>query len=646
MLVKTAHLLGVGSIPKSKSSALEWLERNSVANQKSGQNYLFEVLTLPDAERREYLSREIEDSGLEIGAYDEPAHDALNAAPPSLRSEAYRRATIAQQLMSMGEAVSWADRVAIMQERFGSKGTSKPSLKRILKAVEGLDPINFAPALLPAHQGRTARADMSDEAWKIFLAIVQKAAPTHALTAVYDDVAELAKKRGWDWPSYATVNRRWNGLPEIERQTLRHGCKRAAKELYQSRRRSVANMQALQVVEMDGRTLDLWATFEDGTVARPTIVALVDRASFKTLHHVIGKAETALLTRDLILGACDRFGIFDRLLTDNSRSFSSLMIAGGVRHKFRNAGTRLPEWEPPGLCEHLGIDLKYTLPHNPGAKIPETKFAKLSRRVDTRPEFAGSHAGHTPMDKPNDHTVPVPIELVRDIYAREVEKDNAKRGRRTENARKGESYDDTFNRLSANRQHRPMSPKQRWRASLVYDIRTVDRVGQIKVNGWVYGRDSVDGSQEHLMPYCGLPVLIGTDPSNYAAPAIAFDMDTRREIMAGIQPDLAGDYMDRDGAREAARERQRLSKLTRLIEAQHSTDLTDVYADLNQGQDLARQDDPRRSNVVRPTFHDPIRKPYGTPSEAQQRKENKEFLARMKADQSKRKAGGGNHQPF
>ena len=391
---------------------------------------------------------------------------------------------------------------------------------------------------------------------------------------------------------------------------------------------------------MDGRTLDLWAKFEDGEIARPTMIALIDRSSFKALHFVIGKAETALLTRDLILQTCDQFGIFDNLLTDNSRAFSSLLVAGGVKHKFRNAGTRHPEWEPPGVCEHLGINLKFTKPSNPGAKIPESKFSKWSCKIDTRPEFNGAHSGPNPGEKPEGRIVPVPIELVERIYRREMHKDNAKLGRRTLNAKKGESYDQTFQRLLEGRIKQPMQPKQRWRASLLYQIRKVDRLGQVCANGWVYGNDKEDGSQETLLRYEGMPILIGTDPSNFAAAAVAFDLDTRREIMAGIQPSLAGDYEDADGARKAAKERKRLAKITHEIDAAYNKDLTDVYAELDSDTPTGVIDDPRPKNIVKPQFKDGLQKKRENITA--QKSKSDDFWARQLVTPNERKASGSN----
>lgn len=100
--------------------------------------------------------------------------------------------------------------------------------------------------------------------------------------------------------------------------------------------------------------------------------------------------------------------------------------------------------------------------------------------------------------------------------------------------------------------------------------------------------------------------MIGTAPANYAAPAVAYDMDTRRQIVAGILPDIAGDYEDIEGAREAARERARLRKKTSDIKAVHDMDLTEFHASLNVGHTPRNLDDPRPANVVQPQFSGPL----------------------------------------
>jgi len=93
-------------------------------------------------------------------------------------------------------------------------------LKRLSKAVEGVDPINFAPAfcpgpfapaLLPGHgKSGPPSAEPPPEAWALFLSILQKAGEDFPLIAAWRDVTDLKGLKGWEWPSIATVRRRWN----------------------------------------------------------------------------------------------------------------------------------------------------------------------------------------------------------------------------------------------------------------------------------------------------------------------------------------------------------------------------------------------------------------------------------------------------
>jgi len=546
---------------------------------------------------------------------------------------AERKAGIARLLWAMPSDATWGERIEIVKKQFGDKGTSKPSLKRILKAVEGVDSINFAPALLAGYKGRSATADVSQEAWDAFLSLVKKSFYTHRLSAIYDDIAEQVEKNGWHWPSRATIHRRWHQLDKLTQYTLRHGAAKAEKMVYQPHLRDISNLQALQWVEMDGRTLDLWAQFEDGTVGRPTLLAWVDRASHKALGIEIGKSENMQLVRKLSLKICDEFGIPANLATDNGSAFASPHIAGKVKHSFRGKHDR--EWTPVGLFETLGINVLFNKVKNLGAKIPESKFSKWSRTIDASSEFEGAFSGHNPGDKPDSKVVPVPIELVRKIYQDRVSKCNEKPGRRTQNARKGESYNQIFNRLLAGQTRRVMTPGQRYRASLQFEKRTVNHLGQIRVNGCVYGFDSEDGSQDKLLRYTGKQIMIGTDQSDYSAPAVVYDLDTRRQICGRVLPSLMGDFEDKEGARKSGREHARLRKLTREIEKSHDKDLTEFYKGLNVDIPVSELDDPRPKNVVQAQFNDPM--------QGHTSKKNKDdFWARHLPPRKERKSNGGN----
>lgn len=63
-----------------------------------------------------------------------------------------------------------------MRERFGAEAPSRASLKRILATVQGVDPINFAPALLAGYQYESGHhATIHPDAWSFFLTTLHPA---------------------------------------------------------------------------------------------------------------------------------------------------------------------------------------------------------------------------------------------------------------------------------------------------------------------------------------------------------------------------------------------------------------------------------------------------------------------------------------
>ena len=597
---------------------------------------------LPKPERRAWAEREAARTGLKPGVYDGTAHAAFLEAPASMRAAAERKAAIARLLLTEGAGLSWADRVSLVAERLGSAGVSKATLRRILAAVEGVDPINHAPALLAGHgTAAPAPAAMSDDAWRLFRGLIRDAGAEWPLRQAWRDVRDVKARFGWDWPSYETVVRRWHALPTAERLALRHGTEAAVKALAQPVRRDKTSIAPLDWVSLDGRTLDFWVDWGDGRERRPVMLALVDVASDVVLGWELAESENAAATLRLLCRTVERHGIFDRLYTDNGSAFAGHVVAGGAVHKFRrrNRDERRPE--PPGACRHLGIELTFALPGRGQSKAAERTFATLSRAIDDRPEFKGAHAGHAPGASPGPGVRSVPVAEALRIIEREVGRHNREPGRRSQGAR-GRSYEAVFKAGLKGRATRRATAAQLRLAGLVYKPAAVDRHGQVTVGGWTYGGpDTQDALLRH---HKRDRIWIGQDPADLSAPAVAFDPATGRCICPRLEAIVPGAYGSLDGARTAARNakavRAAIAAAERAQETASDAELHAALAALDGGgPDPAPQ--PARK-VVAGRFGAPLRaRPAAEPGERPGEAVPAEFYRNMDRKLGLRGPGGG-----
>ena len=261
MIIRANSVVGLGSIPTCRKNAKRWLERAGVAftwlKTEGGDAPHISLADLPEPERIAYLEREITAKALPQGEYDDAAHSAYLAAPVSIRSEAERRAAYVRILTKLGVSVGWDERLRILRNEFGENTPSKVTLKRYLKAVKGVGPINFAPALMPDYKtGGAPRVELSDEAFSLFMTIVKKAAPTFPLKQAWRDVRDIAKVNGLAWPSFPTVYRRWKALPLEQQLVARNGKSNTVKRLTQPVLRDKTSLKVLECVSLDGRTQD------------------------------------------------------------------------------------------------------------------------------------------------------------------------------------------------------------------------------------------------------------------------------------------------------------------------------------------------------------------------------------------------------
>lgn len=640
MLAITTDLMGLGSIPSSKPGCLAWLKRNGVRAIKQGNSFAFNVFDLPASELKAYLSYRAEALGVDFGTYDDEAHSEFLKAPASLRDRAERDAAIAVYLVQIGDDCSWPERTELVQEKFGTERTSQTTLKRLLKAVQGVDPINFAPALLPAYRGGAGRVDMSEDAWRFFMTTIRDASRDFPLKQAWRDVRDISPKMGWKWPSYPTVYRRWTELDEAQRLSARFGRADAVNALTQPALRDKTTISALEWVSLDGRMQDFWVDWGDGRAVRPVMLALIDVASNKVIGYELAPSENAAGTVRLIRKTCEQYGIFDRLYTDNGSSFAGHLVAGGNPHRFRNAGRKPDAVQPLGICKILGIKLHFALPKNAQAKIAERTFASLSRVIDDRPEFKGCHAGHNPGASPEANVVPLPIADALDVIEREIARHNHEAGRRSSGAN-GRSYEAVFRAGMKKRIHRKPTARQLYLAGLIYTPVAVDRNGQVKKNGWVYGGPE---TQNTLLKFhgTGQKILLGRDPDDFNAPAIAFD-EQGNLICEGIAPIIAGPYGSVDGIRQAARNRKAARAAVAAGEAANDYLTDEEFKKALAALDTPHSDENRPApQVVAGQFGSPL-KQSKTPVTERSNSIPEEFLRNM--DTKLAALRGGNGKP-
>lgn len=237
--------------------------------------------------------------------------------------------------------------------------------------------------------------------------------------------------------------------------------------------------------------------------------------------------------------------------------------------KHRNRGNRRRDLEPPGVFKLLGFNLHFNKPENPRGKKVERTFADLSREIDTGPWFRGAHAGSNPGERPEGKITPVEWDRFVRVYGERIAEYNARKGRKSRacKATGTRSYNDAFEAMRAGRPPKVLPESQLRLATMEWTLTTVQPDGRVRgQDGWVYGEDLDDGSQDKLLRFKGRKVWVGTDPLDRSKPALVWNPETDRIIMDGVHAVIRGKFADKEGARRAARKEANLRKALKRVE--------------------------------------------------------------------------------
>jgi putative transposase len=462
----------------------------------------------------------------------------------------------------------------------GVQVDAKPStLWAWLKLVSGVEVADRLPVLAPRRKGGGREAGVDAEAWRVFLSdYLRPERPT--LASCYDRVKrEYCAPRGLKLPHPKTLARRLEREVDPRVVISRREGADALRATLPHQSRSVADLHALECVNIDGHRWDVFVKWPDGHIARPMMVAIQDVYSRKILAWRIGETESAVLTRLAFADLFKSYGIPKTCLLDNGRAFASKWITGGTANRFR---FKIREEEPTGILTALGVQVRWALPFRGSSKPIERAFRDLCDTVAKHPAFAGAYTGNRPDAKPENYgSKAVPLETFRAIATAGIEAHNARPGRRTEACRDRLSFDDAFAASYAVAPIGKATPEQLRLALLAADQVSTDRKsGEIKLFGNRYWSPAMSA-------LAGRKVVVRFDPDHLHQSMFVYGLDGRFLAEAGLVE--ATGFLDAEGAKRRAKQEGELRKATRravdLQQLHNAEDLAALVASIDNAPD-------------------------------------------------------------
>lgn len=502
------------------------------------------------------------------------------------KAEAERRAGIIAELEMMQSA--GATRVAAISDICGRHQLGQSTVWSWLAMIEGIAASDRLPALAPRRKGGGTPSDIEPLLWTLFKSdYLRPSAPT--LTSVYRRVAAKAAELGLSMPSARTFRRKIEKEVDPAIVMLRREGEEALRRSIPAQRRTVAHLQALEHVNVDGHKFDVFVDVGDGKPVRPMMVAIQDIYSSKVLAWRIDLSETAVLTRLAFADLFRNFGIPKACTLDNGRAFASKWITGGAKTRFR---FKIKPEDPTGLLVGLGIKVHWAKPYRGQSKPIERSFRDMCDDIAKHPAMEGAYTGNNPLAKPANYgSRAVPFAEFEAHVARGIAAHNARSGRRGRTYR-GRSFDDVFGESYTAAQIGKATPEQLRMALLAADQKMVNRqTGEIDLYG-----------NRYWSPECGrlrgTRVTVRFDPDNLNDEVHLYAADGTYLTSAGVVADSGFD--DVDSAKKAAKRDSDYRRMVRAAAKMEDLMTAEELADRQADIDSFTLPEP---SVIRPVRH-------------------------------------------
>jgi transposase InsO family protein len=466
-------------------------------------------------------------------------------------------------------------------------GVSRSSIYLWQSQVKGAPEADWRYWLAHRHIGAQDSATIPAPAWDALCGdYLRLEAPAFAECA--RRLRLMAREHGWGaLPSDRTIYRRLQSLPPELLVLARQG-EQALRRLFPAQTRDRSHFHALEAVNADGHKVDVFVRWEDGTIARPVLVAFQDLYSGKLLSWRVDRTENKVAVRLAFGDMVARYGIPSFCWFDNGRNFASKWLTGGTQNRYR---FKIRDEDPTGILPALGVEVRWTRPYSGQSKPIERAFRDLAGGLAKHPAFAGAYTGNKPDAKPENYaSAAVPIATFLEVTATAIAEHNARLGRRSAVCQ-GRSFDVAFNDSYAAAPVRKATEEQRKLWLLAAEsARVRDKTADIHFAENRYWH-------EDLLRLRGQQVVVRFDPDDLHADLQVYGLDGAFLCAARCVEAVGFDSLD--AARAHAQARNAWLRATRVqLAAEKKLSALDIAALLPRAEDA----EPPETKVVRPLF--------------------------------------------
>lgn len=506
-----------------------------------------------------------------------------------VRTEAERRATILAR-MDLFEATGMT-RTAAISMTAEETGQSTSTLWTWLRLVDGVPPADRLPQLAPRRQGGGKEQEIDVAIWQALCSDYLRLSKPSWTTCIRRTAEPMAKAMGVTLPHHRTLWRKFEREVPPQTVVLRRKGDDALRQMLPPQQRTVAELHALELVNIDGHRCDVFVKTPDGRKIRPTLIAIQDVYSRKFLAWRYAETEDMVTARLVFADLFANWGIPKGVLTDNGRAFASKWLTGGAKTRFR---FKIRDEDPTGLLTSLGITIHWAKPYRGQSKPIERGFRDLCDAVAKHPAFDGAYTGNSPMAKPEEYdTKAVDWATFIKVWDAGMHAHNRQTGRRTEMGQGRRSFDEVFAESYARSAIGKASDEQLRMALLAADqVRADRRTGAITLAGNQYW-------SEALTDVAGQRVTARFDPERLHDPVHVYAQGGA--FIATVPLWGATGFLDM----AAAKQRQRFERDWRK-KAKAATDALDLLsadALVAQLPDYEGDEPVPRPTVVRPVRH-------------------------------------------